>query len=409
MCDQATAAKRPEGAPKYSDVCFTSRWMRPVNKKDPYESFSAGKSFHATRLEWFYPFDSYKDYTAEEIAVRKAFIEKAKALGWTVSGSIYGQVRNKAKTDQMKIDQKGRPHHPWGGSRGHGCVNNPAFVIDYRQWLERLIDVGVDSIQRDEPAEFTPCWCARCKAKAKEAGKDITSARANQSFQTTCLLDFYRRMHAEVDRYAGQHVLKTANMFSVGRAINQLREVFDSDMTEMAPNQALAKAFMQMNQDARKLGRFTIMTGTHVWTVSQYRTAISACYANGLHFLVPWDEFKPRHPRYFGKPEDFSDLYGFARANAALLDGYEPATHDLSVAVAAQRYGGEDAFRAAPVHLRHGDSFQGCWVRVWRQQRQRRGRCASAVHAQTGTELQRAGRAELREQIGPSRDHGVQS
>jgi hypothetical protein len=34
---------------------------------------------------------------------------------------------------------------------------------------------------------------------------------------------------------------------------------------------------------------------------------------------------EPGAPRYFGEPEEYADLYGFARASAAYLDGYEDA------------------------------------------------------------------------------------
>jgi hypothetical protein len=42
--------------------------------------------------------------------------------------------------------------------------------------------------------------------------------------------------------------------------------------------------------------------------------------------MVPWDVYMPRDaPRYFGQPEQYADLFGFIRANARYLDGYEQA------------------------------------------------------------------------------------
>jgi hypothetical protein len=40
---------------------------------------------------------------------------------------------------------------------------------------------------------------------------------------------------------------------------------------------------------------------------------------------VPYDVYNGDKPRIFGKPEEYADLYGFVRANAALLDGFEDA------------------------------------------------------------------------------------
>ena len=46
----------------------------------------------------------------------------------------------------------------------------------------------------------------------------------------------------------------------------------------------------------------------------------------GMLFIVPWDQFGGvNKPRVFNRPEDLADLYGFVRANASWLDGYEDA------------------------------------------------------------------------------------
>jgi hypothetical protein len=45
-----------------------------------------------------------------------------------------------------------------------------------------------------------------------------------------------------------------------------------------------------------------------------------------MHFIVPWDQFGGVNKlRVFSRPEDLADLYGFVRANAPYLDGYEDA------------------------------------------------------------------------------------
>lgn len=50
-------------------------------------------------------------------------------------------------------------------------------------------------------------------------------------------------------------------------------------------------------------------------------------YATGQHVIVPWDVYmgSMAEPRYFAAPGDYADLYGFARAAADCLDGYEDA------------------------------------------------------------------------------------
>jgi hypothetical protein len=54
------------------------------------------------------------------------------------------------------------------------------------------------------------------------------------------------------------------------------------------------------------------------------RQSTAMAYATGGIGRVPWDTFMPDNaPRYFGDAEKFADLFGFVRANAKYLDGYE--------------------------------------------------------------------------------------
>jgi hypothetical protein len=58
------------------------------------------------------------------------------------------------------------------------------------------------------------------------------------------------------------------------------------------------------------------------------RAVIGYAYAMGGWLAAPYDLFIDAGiPRYFGKPEDFADLYGFIRANARYLDGFERAAY----------------------------------------------------------------------------------
>ncbi len=53
------------------------------------------------------------------------------------------------------------------------------------------------------------------------------------------------------------------------------------------------------------------------------RAMIGYAYATGGWLAAPYDLFIGAGiPRYFGKPADYADLYGFIRANARYLDGF---------------------------------------------------------------------------------------
>jgi hypothetical protein len=79
------------------------------------------------------------------------------------------------------------------------------------------------------------------------------------------------------------------------------------------------------------------------------RQTIAMAYACGGQCMVPWDVYMPRDaPRYFGTPEQYADLFGFIRANAPYLDGYEYAGA-LGPGISCDLYG-EDG----PVQLSAG-------------------------------------------------------
>jgi hypothetical protein len=50
LSDAARKTTRPAGAPQASDICFSSRWERPMGKQDLYDSFTAAKAFRATHI-----------------------------------------------------------------------------------------------------------------------------------------------------------------------------------------------------------------------------------------------------------------------------------------------------------------------------------------------------------------------
>lgn len=75
--------------------------------------------------------------------------------------------------------------------------------------------------------------------------------------------------------------------------------------------------------------------------------------------MVPWDTYMPRDaPRYFGTPEQYADLYGFVRAGAAYLDGYEDAAV-VGKTIKDDRHG-----PTPPVALRGGSGDVWAFVRA---------------------------------------------
>ncbi len=318
VCDVAKKMTRPPGAPKYSDVS-----MRLFHLRKDRDLIAAGKAFHITRGDWSY-------------IKAPDFIKKVRELGWSFQGTMNAVTRDpeqalKDKDGKPVLDHFKKPGRYWAdwSNKKH----RDWYVAELKQWAE----LGVDSIQRDEPTAVRHWSVANAVA-------------------------FFKDMHGRFEKEIGRKVPMSCNlawnrsMFG-GRGW-PIAKLFDFGMAEMAGRDVNPAFLRAAALDARKRGKFLIYTTYHDLRAPTYRRAVAACYANGMLFIVPWDQFAgTRSPRVFSRPEDLADLYGFVRANAALLDGYEDAAvagHGLKEA----RYG-----KSAPVAL-EGASDVSAYVRA---------------------------------------------
>ena len=286
VCSVAKKMTRPPGAPKYSDVS-----MRLFHLRKDRDLIAAGKAFHITRGDWSYIKDA-------------DFIKQVRELGWSFQGTTNAVTRD---PDQALKDKGGKPvldHFKKPGRYWADWKNEK-----HREWylaeLKRWAALGVDSIQRDEPTAIRH-W-------------SVSNAAA-----------FFKDMHRRFEKEIGRKVPMSCNlawnrsMFG-GRGW-PIAKLFDFGMAEMNRRDVNPTFLRAAALDARKRGKFLMYTTYHKLGVPTYRRAIAGCYANGMLFIVPWDQFAgTRSPRVFSRPEDLADVYGFVRANAALLDGYEDA------------------------------------------------------------------------------------
>ena len=105
----------PPGAPRYSDVCFSSRWERPRDANDTLETFNAAKSFHATYLNWVYTTNPH-------------FIRKADSLGYKLQVALTPTLHdlplgstNSDPPSQSSQSNKGQGGDAGGTSVGAAC------------------------------------------------------------------------------------------------------------------------------------------------------------------------------------------------------------------------------------------------------------------------------------------------
>ncbi len=286
-CDLAEPAKRPEGAPCYSDVS-----MRLFRKRDGRE-LAAARAFHITRADWSYIRDP-------------AYIRRCHDLGWTFQGSTNAVTHN---PDHALKDASGKPvldHFKKAGRYWADC-NNAAYRDWYVERLKAWVEAGVDSLQRDEPTAIRH-W-------------DYDDAAA-----------FFRDVHGRLRKAIGRDIPMSCNLAwnekrRFGGRGAPITSLFDFGMSELGRGDVSPQFLTQAAADTRRRGKFIVYTTFHALDVPTYRRAIAGCYANGMLFVVPWDQYAgTKADRVFSKPEDLADLYGFVRASAALLDGYEAVT-----------------------------------------------------------------------------------
>lgn len=362
---------RPAGAPRASDVCFSTRWPRPLNASDTHDSFQSARQFHATRFDWLYIHGRPSN---------KDFVAKAKALGYPVGGTLNCQVTDAPfgpATYQIgrTVNMKGEPlQDPWtrkGGMR-FGCPNNPDYARIFLDHARYGLDAGVDYFQMDGVqlndlmGHWGGCFCQHCvegfrpylaehSTPAQRAqwavvdlsgfdyaafllalGTDPNAASSSwkgpkplrdlfREFQVESGIRFLSRMHRQIDEIAGRQVAHACNANE--EFLTTYHKIHDFALIESYPDKegSPEQLYRRHLKQAQQLGKpylFTFVSSD----VGHNRRFIAAAYALGANVIVPWDVFIGLDsPRFFGTPAQFADLYGFVRANVPLLDGYEEA------------------------------------------------------------------------------------
>ena len=355
----------PVGAPKYSDVCFSSRWPHPRHPGSRYDTFESARAFYATRLDWVYSTDA-------------GFIKKAKSQGYAVTpatSTILEDIGSESWQNGRMVDINGEfVTSPWmrrwaGPVRAWGCVSNPVWQNIWTEYVRKCLDDGAFGIQHDDPGfnysaiKWGGCFCDFCvkgftsylkgnfdsadlaafgiadidKFNYKEYCKsneqrDSNIEQAYKDFQMANVLGFHEKMRKWMNEYAGRYVPYSCNNTS-NPIWTSFYSGFDFGMGELYWGGVTPKQLWERALLIQQSGRAQVysMPKIHNSTLSPKqhqiltRREIATTYALGYHTMVPWDVYQRGGPRYFGKPEQYADLYGFVRAVSGYLDGYEYA------------------------------------------------------------------------------------
>jgi len=329
------APSRPAHAPKQSDVCFSSRWPRPRDHRDPHDTLAAGRAFHANRLDWCYTTD-------------RAFVARAKASGLgTVGGTVNASLPDTPGGREYSLgratlqDGTLMAGRFWANMRP-GCASSP----DYRHiWLAHAtaaLEAGADHLQMDDPrlnAELVRqggCRCPHCAALAR--GERLSLDRDAVRVARVAVDRFYEDVFARLERRAGRAVTVSCNN-SRGRT-GWPFDKFGFGMAEIHSDTLTPTWLAEFLQRGEQAGRPQVCTLV-ANDMAATRSAIAWSYACGGHMIVPWDVWpgagQPDGQRFFAAPADCADLYGFARRLESVLDGaaqvamFSPADAPLSV------------------------------------------------------------------------------
>jgi hypothetical protein len=324
VSEMAMGTERAPGAPRYSDVCFSPRFRRPRDANDPHETMSDAKAFHATRFDWVYSSDP-------------TWIAGCRRTGYWFTGTLNtiledtpgGNTREKGRILGRNGNRVAAPWmRDWPDPGYWGCVNSPAYREILFRHAKLLIDGGVDAIQMDDPdinvaaVRWGGCFCEHCRQKAQEQGRNLNQPADMLALQTESVEAFYPVIRKDIDQYAKRRVPWSSNNYDGKTGFPY--DLFDFGIAELPHESATPEKIYTKFATAARNGWQQIFT-LKSDNVPLTRRVIATAYACGGHLIVPYDVYFGNKPRIFFKPEDCADLYGFVRANAAGLDGYEDA------------------------------------------------------------------------------------
>ncbi len=348
------AEPRALGAPEKSDVCLSSRWVHPRDANDPYETFDICEKFHATRLEWMYTDDA-------------EFIRKANDRGLDVIATLNGTMSD---VPGKEIYEKGRVKNPegekvappwmtWKPTPYMGCANSKSYKANILRRAKKILDAGAKGLQFDDPylnrhaQHWDICFCDYCMdgfrvylkkmltwAQLRALGiKDVDSFSYKEyrlkggdsavlkthffHYQLESVVDYHNDIQSTLERKYGREIPFSCNNSSITWHVPF--NLFDYGMCELAEVKSNPRDLYEKIRYTYSLGKSQVVT-FHNTDVALSRKLIGTTYGLGINPVVPWDVWIKGTSRYYGKPEEYSDMYGFVRAEPELFDGYSLVT-----------------------------------------------------------------------------------
>jgi len=345
--------------PRKSDVIFSTRFKRD-NAPD------VARAYGATRIEWCYSTDP-------------AFIQTLKMAAPWFGGTLSSTLALPGD-EGIALDLKGRPIvAPWMKSWGAKWISaaNPATRQFLDAMVQRLLDLGVSSIQVDDPLlqYASTNWGGDFsvgalegfrrflvdypnKAVLRSAGihdpetldykrylekayniqtakeyaerfRNLPTTPLWLEYHKEAVVSHYSRLKSLLGSMKGKAVPLSMNLALMGpdgtKAQFDLVPFVDYAMVETRMDDFDLVLLQAATYRALGVGYVPSILPA---TKAENRLAIASLYAMGAQPLVPWDVYVNNGPdklptRFFGTPEDYGDLYRFVKDNANFLDNLD--------------------------------------------------------------------------------------
>lgn len=219
--------------------------------------------------------------------------------------------------------------HSWGGA----CFCDDCMAA-FREYLstgavpEKVQELALGPIEKFDYRTYLKERCGiKDAATYKDKRRDLETTALFEHFQRLSVRRFFSDLRPRLDAVAGRRVPLSLNASfrHPSQKSNYTADIVDFLQGETWHMGLVDLAVPAKTADAIGTWQVFVPKPRELRTA---RRAIAASYALGQLMLIPWDMYMGSdatgiRPRYYGTPEQYGDLFGFAKANGRLLDRYE--------------------------------------------------------------------------------------
>lgn len=366
-----------EGFPKYGDVMMRGlKVLRSPDGTGP-DTLAAAKAFGVNRIEWIFDVDDafINEAKKEGISISPGLSPNlyrevvkdipdgvAKFMCRDLGGNlvVYPHFRlfKNFETDfyvpdvadeeftRLYIDyvcgmvEKGvlsAHRDDWAPNFGvirMGGSFGPASIAYFREYLRKkynadeLKRLGVDDINTFDVRQHFLALGAPV-GPGFDTWRDSPLVEDYVRAMRQAVLDHWTKVRKEVAARTGKNLVLAGHVLEW----DDLGTAFDYGIAELPSHFEQPPTIYHFARETYRAGkRQAYLPGVDAkWQekpdfVQRTRRVIALCYAYGTLAVVPWDQFmSPRGARYFGKPEEYADLFWLVRKNRQFFDNHEEA------------------------------------------------------------------------------------